>query len=196
MSKITFYYGTMNAGKTTLLLQAAFNYREQGLVSVIVKPSIDTRTGSSATISSRVGLTQPCILLRPNERITDLLKSLTPKPDIVIVDEIHFLTTEQVLDMLDYSVIYDQAFICYGLRNDYKGQAFASSSILMANADSLKEVKTICRCGKKATHVVRYFQNGKIDLGDQQIQIGGNESYRSMCRVCHTHTLKKGTIDI
>lgn len=184
----------MNAGKTTLLLQAAFNYREQGLVPVIIKPSIDTRTGSDASIASRVGLSQSCLLLSPNQTISELLNQLNEKPDIVIVDEIHFLTADQVTDLLHHSVVNDQAFICYGLRNDYKGQAFESSSILMANADSLKEVKTICRCGKKATHVVRYFENGQIDLGFQQIQIGGNESYRSMCRVCHTHTLKRGTI--
>ncbi|SES78715.1 thymidine kinase [Thorsellia anophelis] len=194
MSKVTFYYGTMNAGKTTLLLQAAFNYKEQGLVPIIIKPSIDTRTGTDASIASRVGLSQPCLLLGPDQTISGLLLDLAEKPDIVIVDEIHFLTAHQAKDLLNHAVMHDQAFICYGLRNDYKGQAFEASSILMANADSLKEVKTICRCGKKATHVVRYFENGEIDLGFQQIQIGGNESYRSMCRVCHTHTLQRGTI--
>ncbi|MFC0180380.1 thymidine kinase [Thorsellia kenyensis] len=194
MSKVTFYYGTMNAGKTTLLLQAAFNYREQGLTSIIIKPSIDTRIGNQAVIASRVGLHQECYLVSPEDKISDLLSGLSEKPDIVIVDEVHFLSVPQAIDLLNYSVFAEQAFILYGLRNDYKGQAFPASSVFMANADSLKEVKTICRCGKKATHVVRYFEDGSIDLGHEQIQIGGNERYRSMCRSCHTHSLEKGSI--
>lgn len=185
----------MNAGKTTLLLQAAYNYKEQGLKPIIVKPSIDIRNGTDAFIESRVGLKQPCLLLSPTDTFTRLLGTLDHKPDVVIVDEIHFLTKEQALDLLNYSAVKAQPFVCYGLRNDYKGQAFPASTILMASADSLKEVKTICRCGKKATHVVRYFEDGSIDQGDEQIQIGGNERYRSMCRICHTHTMGAGRIN-
>jgi len=184
MAKLYFYYSAMNAGKTTTLLQSAHNYRERGMRVAILTPRLDHRAGSG-TVASRIGLQAEATAF---DHATDLQKLI--EGDIathgrlgcVLVDEAQFLSKAQVWQL---SEVVDQLRIpvlCYGLRTDFRGELFEGSQYLLAWADEMQEIKTICHSGKKATMTVRVDENGFAVQDGPQVEIGGNERYVSVSR--------------
>lgn len=179
MAKLYFHYSTMNAGKSTLLLQAAHNYRERGMEVLLLTAAVDDRHGSGR-IASRIGLAAAAEIFLPED---DLLMRLGAERGLacVFVDEAQFLTREQVWQLARAVDDLGLPVMCYGLRVDFRSELFPGSAALLALADELREVRTICHCGRKATMVVRVADGRPVLEGDQ-VQIGGNESYLSLCR--------------
>lgn len=183
MAKLYFHYSTMNAGKSTVLLQAAHNYRERGMVPYLLTAQIDQRAGEGR-IASRIGIGQPADTF---DTITDMFALLKARIDggpvaCVFVDEAQFLTEAQVWQLARAVDDIGVPVMCYGLRVDFRGQLFPGSAALLAIADEMREVRTICHCGRKATMVVRRDATGKATRAGAQVQIGGNETYLSLCR--------------
>ena len=184
MAKLYFNYSTMNAGKSTALLQAAYNYRERGMTPNLITAKLDNRAGE-AKIVSRIGIEEEASVFTPKDDIYEKVRnaSATFKIDCLLLDEAQFLSKAQVWQL---ARIVDQLKIpvlCYGLRVDFRGELFPGSLTLLSIADEIKELKTICHCGKKATMVVRADNLGQIVAEGNQIQIGGNETYTSLCRL-------------
>jgi len=182
MAKLYFRYGAMNAGKTTQLLQVKYNYEERGQQVLLLKPSIDDRDGR-AKVKSRIGLECEATLIDSATDIAERVGQCLKQREIhcVLVDEAQFLTREQVEQLCSIVDEMNIPVIAYGLRSDFRGRLFPGSEALLAFADSIEELKTICWCGKKATMNTRLV-NGKAVYEGEQIQIGGNESYISLCR--------------
>lgn len=185
MAKLYFNYATMNAGKSTLLLQASYNYQERGMRTVLLNASLDDRAGSAGRIGSRIGLSSDSTAFHPDDDLYEIIKADQENGDIacVFVDEANFMTEAQAWQL---SKIVDELKIpvmAYGLRTDFKGELFPGSKVLLAISDEMREVRTICECGRKATMVVRIDGNGNVVQDGAQIQVGGNESYVSYCRV-------------
>lgn len=181
MAKLYFHYSTMNAGKSTLLLQAAHNYRERGMATLLLTAALDDRAGAGC-IASRIGIASDAITFVPQ---TDLFDMIAPSADgcaCVFIDEAQFLTTEQVWQLARVVDDLGVPVMAYGLRVDFRGELFPGSAALLALADDLREVRTICHCGRKATMVVRQDAGGNAIREGSQIQIGGNETYVSLCR--------------
>lgn len=184
MAKLYFYYSAMNAGKTTTLLQSAHNYRERGMRVLILTPRLDDRAGSGR-VASRIGLQADGIAF---ERGTDLQKLIGGdiaahgKLDCVLVDEAQFLGRAQVWQLSEVVDALRIPVLCYGLRTDFRGELFEGSQALLAWADELSEIKTICHTGKKATMTVRVDANGFALQQGPQVEIGGNERYVSVSR--------------
>jgi thymidine kinase len=191
MAKLYFYYSTMNAGKSTTLLQSSFNYRERGMHTLLLTAALDDRFGS-AKVSSRIGLSQEADLFRQDDDLLAHIKSryAEQKIDCVLVDESQFLTEAQVWQLTDVCDDLGIPVLCYGIRTDFQGQLFPGSKALLAWADVLQELKTICHCGSKANMVVRVDQNGKALKEGSQVEIGGNERYVSLCRKHFKQTYK------
>lgn len=183
MAKLFFYYSTMNAGKSTNLLQSSYNYRERGMNTLVFSPEIDDRFGVGK-ISSRIGLQADSIAFSPSVNLFRSIQKEHAKKTVhcVLVDESQFLTRQQVRQLSDVCDDLDIPVIAYGLRTDFQGNLFEGSQHLMAWADTLNEIKTICHCGRKATMVLRIDGSGKPVREGEQIQIGGNERYVSVCR--------------
>lgn len=184
MAKLYFHYSTMNAGKSTVLLQAAHNYRERGMVPLLLTAALDDRAGPSR-IASRIGIGAPAQTFTTD---TDLFVFLAASIDVgpvhcVFIDEAQFLTEAQVWQLARAVDDLGLPVMCYGLRVDFRGQLFPGSAALLALADEMREVRTICHCGKKATMVVRMGQDGVALKDGAQVQIGGNETYVSVCRL-------------
>ena len=188
MAKLYFNYSTMNAGKTTVLLQAAHNYSERGMNPFLLTASADTRSGIG-TIKSRIGLKKSAQTFSQSVDLLNKVKEVNSEKSIscVFVDEAQFLTEKQVWQLANVVDDLKIPVLCFGLRVDFQGNLFPGSKCLLSIADELKEVKTICHCGKKATMVIRQL-NGKTVIDGDQVQIGGNESYTSLCR---KHWLKE-----
>ena len=183
MAKVYFYYSAMNAGKSTLLLQSAYNYRERGMRTVILAPELDSRV-ASGKVSSRIGLQADALTFAHFDDLfvmTDELHQENPL-HCVFVDEAQFLTKKQVRQLCDIADLIGIPVLTYGLRTDFQGNLFEGSMHLLAWADKLNEIKTICHCGRKATMVVRIDENGDIVRDGTQVKIGGNETYMSVCR--------------
>ena len=183
MAKLYFHYSTMNAGKSTLLLQAAHNYRERGMETFLMTAQVDDR-GGEATIASRIGIGQRAATFTPE---TDMMAAVTARLEkgpvaCAFVDEAQFLTKTQVWQLARVVDDIDVPVMCYGLRVDFRGELFPGSAALLALADEMREVRTICHCGKKATMVVRQDGRGRVVTEGEQVQIGGNETYVSLCR--------------
>ena len=183
MAKLYFYYSTMNAGKTTTLLQSAYNYVERGQHVVLYTAKLDNRAGVGK-IASRIGLAQDANLF---DVTTDLYTDIethhtAQKLDCVFFDESQFLTKEQVRQLGHVADKLGIPVLAYGIRTDFQGELFEGSKYLLAWADNLNEIKTICHCGRKANMVVRVDENGHIITDGIQIQIGGNDTYISLCR--------------
>lgn len=183
MAKLYFYYAAMNAGKSTVLLQSAFNYRERGMRVLLFTPLIDSRAGVGR-IQSRVGLTDDALSLSAEENLWTSVSTQHAQAPIacVLIDEAQFLTVDQVWQA---ARIVDQLklpVLCYGLRTDFKGNLFPGSGALLGIADELCELKTICECGRKATMNLRRSADGKAAIEGAQVEIGGNERYESVCR--------------
>lgn len=183
MAQLYFYYSTMNAGKSTHLLQSSYNYRERGLNTVLYTALIDDRF-AQGQVSSRLGINAEAKLFDQHSDILSEVSSLKKesKIDCVLVDEAQFLTTEQVKQLTDIVDHLKIPVLAYGIRTDFLGQTFNGSAALLAWADKLIELKTICHCGKKANFVIRRDKDGNAVTGGQQIEVGGNEKYESLCR--------------
>lgn len=177
MAKLYFYYGAMGSSKTANALMAEYNYNERGQKALLAKTNIDTRDGANI-MRSRIGLEKECLLLSDVCLMSD---DEIKKYDAIIVDEIQFATSDQV-DHLAYIVDYlNVPVLCYGLRSDFQLHLFEGSERLITIADELREVKTVCWCGKKATTNARYNEHGIVREGSQ-VMLGANDSYIALCR--------------
>jgi thymidine kinase len=184
IAKLYFYYAAMNAGKTTALLQSSYNYRERGMATLLYTPTIDTRYGSGQIVS-RIGLDHAAISFSPEfdfyQDVLDRRSDLGPLA-CVMVDEAQFLRKEQVSQLARVVDNMGVPVLAYGLRTDFKGETFEGSHFLLAWADTLQELKTICFCGRKATMNGRLNEGGQLLTEGSQIDIGGNEKYVALCR--------------
>ncbi|MEE1199053.1 MAG: thymidine kinase [Christensenellales bacterium] len=174
MAKLYFRYGAMGASKTANAIMVHYNYQERGQNALMLKPRIDTRDGNRI-VASRSGLKIPCAY------VDELDTFDLPQYHCIIVDESQFMTREQVRRLAEIADELDIPVICYGLRADFQGNLFEGSLWLMAWADTIEEIKTVCWCGRKATCNARIVNGSVVKEGDQ-ILIGGNESYVSLCR--------------
>jgi len=183
MAKLYFYYSSMNAGKSTALLQASYNYRERGMNTIVLAPSLDDRYGQGM-VTSRIGLQSEAVSIRPDEDLFARVSSLMSEKPLhcVLIDEAQFLSKQQVLQIGRISDHLDIPVLAYGLRTDFQGEPFEGSKYLLAIADNLKEIKAICDCGSKATMVIRQDPDGNIITSGESVEIGGNDRYVSMCR--------------
>ena len=183
MAKLYFHYSTINAGKSTALLQASHNYREGGMQTYLLTAQFDNRAGQ-ARIASRIGIGQDADTFSPDDDLFAKLKSrfAMEKVACVFFDEAQFLTKEQVWQLACSVDDLGVPIMCYGLRVDFRGDLFPGSAALLAWADEMREVRTICACGKKATMVVRNGPDGTPLRDGEQVLIGGNETYLSLCR--------------
>ena len=183
MAKLYFHYSTMNAGKSTALLQAAHNYREGGMVPWLVTARLDAR-GGAARIASRIGISEPADTFAPDEDLyAKAVARMAHGPvACMFIDEAQFLSRAQVWHLARAVDDLGLPVMCYGLRVDFRGELFPGSAALLAWADEMREVRTICHCGRKATMVVRKGPDGHALRDGAQVVIGGNESYVSLCR--------------
>lgn len=185
MAKLYFYYSAMNAGKSTTLLQSSYNYNERGMQTLVFTPEIDTRF-EKGTVNSRIGLTADAITFDSafnlfhyvQQQLSEGLHNLR----CVLIDEAQFLSKQQVEQLSDIADELNIPVLAYGLRSDFRGDPFEGSKYLLAWAEELIEIKTICHCGKKATMNMRIDESGNPVKTGEQIQIGGNESYIATCR--------------
>jgi len=183
MAKFYFYYSAMNAGKSTTLLQSAHNYRERGMNPLLLTPALDHRDGKN-TISSRIGLSSPATPFNNQDNLFDLVAAKQNNKIIhcVLVDEAQFLTQQQVWQLSDVADELHIPVLAYGIRTDFRAEVFPGSAALLAVVDNLIEIKTICHCGRKATHTLRVDQYMQVLTDGKQVHIGGNEQYISVCR--------------
>lgn len=191
-SRLYFKYGTMGSSKSAQALMAKFNYEQKGMVVMLVKPSLDNRGDGDGQpmVRSRIGLSSPCEIIRPEDSFVELFDKFKAENgcDCVIVDEAQFCTTKQVdeLKLLTKQV----PVLCYGLLNNFRCQLFEGSKRLVELSDSLQEIKSVCRCGRKSTVNARFI-NGKCVDDGPVVFIGGDESYENMCYWCWQDELKK-----
>ena len=183
MAKLYFNYSTMNAGKSTLLLQASHNYREGGMDTYLITAQFDNRAGMGR-IASRIGIGEGADTFGPGEDLFEKLKARFAKGAVacVFIDEAQFLSKDQVWQLARAVDDLGVPVMAYGLRVDFQGNLFPGSAALLAWADEMREVRTICHCGKKATMVVRKGPDGVPMKDGDQVVIGGNETYQSLCR--------------
>jgi thymidine kinase len=184
MAKLYFYYSAMNAGKTTTLLQSAHNYRERGMRVLILTPRLDDRAGSG-TVASRIGLKAVGRAFERGDDLDQIIRedvATHGRLDCVLVDEAQFLAKAQVWQLSEVVDALRVPVLCYGLRTDFRGELFEGSQYLLAWADELNEIKTICHSGKKATMTVRVDEAGRAVQQGPQVEIGGNERYVSVSR--------------
>lgn len=182
MAKLYFRYSAMNAGKSTALLQVAYNYEEQGQRVALLTAGIDDRYGVGR-VTSRLGVSREADIFTSQ---TDFIDKLTAQRSLAcaLVDECQFLTAEQVLQLHKVAHGWNVPVICFGLRSDFRGQPFPGAAMLLALADDLEELKTICSCGRKASMNMRVDANGRKVVEGNQVEIGGNSRYRSVCPRC------------
>ncbi|QMU57999.1 MAG: thymidine kinase [Boseongicola sp.] len=183
MAKLYFHYSTMNAGKSTLLLQASYNYRERGMQTYLLTAAVDGRAGTGQ-IGSRIGIDAKADTYDVQSDLYAILERRKKAGPVacVFLDEAQFLTKDQVWQLARAVDDLGLPVMCYGLRVDFRGELFPGSAALLALADEMREARTICFCGKKATMVVRQDENGVAMKDGDQVQIGGNETYVSLCR--------------
>ncbi|KOY60876.1 thymidine kinase [Photorhabdus heterorhabditis] len=192
MAQLYFYYSVMNAGKSTSLLQSSYNYNERGMRTLIFTAEIDTRFGKGK-VSSRIGLSAGALLFSQQTDIGELIRNENKREKVhcVLIDECQFLTKEQVEQLCKVTDYDDIPALCYGLRTDFRGELFSGSQYLLAWADKLVELKTICHCGRKASRVLRFDSEGVAIYDGKQIDIGGNEKYVSVCRKHYTDVINE-----
>lgn len=192
MAKLYFYYSSMNAGKSTTLLQSSYNYQERGMNTLVYTAAIDGRYGVGK-VASRIGIMQDAHIFQPE---TDLFKEINAQLEsqtlhCILIDEAQFLTKSQVYQLTEVVDKLHIPVLCYGLRTDFQAELFEGSHYLLAWADQLEELKTICYCGRKANFVLRLNADGEAIADGEQIQIGGNDSYLSVCRRHYKEKLNK-----
>ncbi|MBD8161399.1 thymidine kinase [Erwinia persicina] len=195
MAQLYFYYSAMNAGKSTALLQSSYNYHERGMRTLVYTAEIDNRFGAGK-VSSRIGLSSPAKLYNTATSLyAEISKEHQMEPvHCVLVDESQFLTRDQVRALSEVVDHLDIPVLCYGLRTDFRGELFTGSQYLLAWSDKLVELKTICHCGRKASMVLRLDESGKPFEEGEQVQIGGNERYVSVCRKHYYEALNSGAM--
>lgn len=183
MAQLYFYYSAMNAGKSTSLLQSAYNYAERGMNAEIFTAALDNRYGKGK-VASRIGLEAKAHLFNKESQLLTLVTELHQHNPIscLFIDEAQFLTKEQVQQLVCVVDELDIPVLAYGLRTDFLGETFEGSRYLLAWADKLIELKTVCHCGRKANFVVRIDENGVAAKEGEQVEVGGNDRYESMCR--------------
>ncbi|MEO0615670.1 MAG: thymidine kinase [Pseudomonadota bacterium] len=183
MAKLFFYYSSMNAGKSTSLLQSSYNYIERGMRTMILTPAFDDRYGVGK-VTSRIGIDANARTFRASDNLHDLVAHAHDDSPLhcVLIDEAQFLTREQVLQLCQICDRVGVPVLAYGLRTDFQGEPFEGSKYLLAWADNLNEIKAICYCGRKATMVVRLDGDGNAVTAGSQVEIGGNDRYVSLCR--------------
>ncbi len=181
MSKLYFYYSSMNAGKSTSLLQSSYNYVERGMNTLLLAPQLDDRYGAGK-ITSRIGIEAEAQVFGRDADLFDQVSRTEGEIHCVMVDEAQFLTRDQVFQLGRVCDELDIPVLAFGLRTDFMGEPFEGSKYLLAWADNLNEIKAICHCGRKATMVIRVDEDGKPLSQGEQIEIGGNDTYVSMCR--------------
>jgi len=183
MAKLYFCYSSMNAGKSTNLLQVAHNYGEQKMDTYLLTAAIDDRSGSTGKIASRIGIEKDAQTYQAD---TDLFEKLSTEvvgdTAAVLIDEAQWLSDDQVWQLAKFVDTKKIPVMCYGIRTDFQGKLFPGSQALLAIADELREIRTICHCGRKATMVLRLNEKGEVVQDGPQNQVGGNESYQSVCR--------------
>lgn len=198
MAKLYFYYSAMNAGKTTTLLQSAHNYRERGMRVLIMAPRLDDRAGSG-TVASRIGLSASATAFVPGQDLQALVAAdIAAHGELhcVLVDEAQFLLKPQVWQLTEVVDAFHIPVLCYGLRTDFRGELFEGSHYLLAWADEISEIKTICHSGSKATMTVRVDGQGRAVRDGPQVEIGGNERYLSVSRAEYKKVVRgEGLID-
>ncbi|TCN76241.1 thymidine kinase [Vibrio crassostreae] len=192
MAQMYFYYSAMNAGKSTTLLQSSFNYQERGMTPVIFTAALDDRYGIGK-VSSRIGLQSEAQLFKNDTNMFDAIKKLNDeeKRHCVLIDECQFLSKEQVYQLTEVVDKLHIPVLCYGLRTDFLGELFEGSRYLLSWADKLVELKTICHCGRKANMVIRTDEQGVAIAEGDQVAIGGNDKYVSVCRLHYKEALGK-----
>jgi thymidine kinase len=183
MAKLFFNYSTMNAGKSTVLLQASHNYREHGMDTYLLTAQVDGRAGTGR-IASRIGIGSEADTFANEDDLFAMINTRQNQGPVacVFVDEAQFLVPDQVWQLACVVDDLNLPVLCYGLRVDFRGELFPGSATLLAIADEMREVRTICRCGRKATMVIRQDDQGRPIREGAQVQIGGNETYVSLCR--------------
>jgi thymidine kinase len=183
MAKLHFIYSTMNAGKSTQLLATRFNYHERGMTCLLLTAAFDDRYGT-AKITSRMGISAEAQVFNKDDDLLSkyLLSAKEAGIACILIDEAQFLTRQQVSQLAQAVDMLGIPVMAYGLRTDFRGYLFEGSEALMALADDLRELKTICHCGRKATMVLRKDENGRPTLEGDQVQIGGNDTYVTLCR--------------
>ncbi|MBL8324180.1 MAG: thymidine kinase [Rubrivivax sp.] len=182
MAKLYFRYAAMNAGKSTALLQAAYNYEERGMQVALFTAAHDSRSGRGL-IGSRLGLTRPAATFGPGTRFERA--ALPADLACLLIDEAQFLSPQQVVQLHRLAHLEALPVLCYGLRGDFRGEPFPGSAKLLTLADELEEMKTICACGRKASMNMRVDSDGRRVLEGEQVLIGGNERYRAVCPSCY-----------
>ncbi len=184
MSKLYFYYSSMNAGKSTSLLQSSYNYRERGMNTLVLSPMVDDRDGRGV-VASRIGLKTEAKTIDPDDNVFNMVNEHHAETHLscVLIDEAQFLKRAQVFQLGEVCDRLKIPVLAYGIRTDFQGEPFEGSKYLLAWADNLKELKAICHCGRKATMVIRRDSSGKAVTEGAQIEIGGNDLYESTCRL-------------
>ena len=183
MAKLYFYYSSMNAGKSTALLQSSYNYKERGMNTLIMAPKFDDRYGAGK-VTSRIGIEAEATSFSRDDQLFELVQSKNSEQPLhcVLIDEAQFLTRDQVFELGDVPDKLNIPVLAYGLRTDFQGEPFEGSKYLLAWSDNLKEIKAICHCGSKAIMVIRLGGDGNAVTEGSQVEIGGNDRYISMCR--------------
>ncbi|AZZ95851.1 thymidine kinase [Pseudoalteromonas sp. R3] len=192
MAQLYFYYSAMNAGKSTTLLQSAFNYKERGMNPFILTAALDDRAGVGK-VASRIGLEADAHTYEPTTELLSLINKHHDEQslDCILVDESQFLSKQQVSQLTDVVDLLGIPVLCYGLRTDFRGELFEGAQYLLAWADKLIELKTVCHCGRKANHVLRLDAMGRAIADGAQVEIGGNDRYVSVCRKHYKAELNK-----
>jgi thymidine kinase len=190
MAKLRFKYGCMNSSKTLNLLTTAYNFEEKNIPFLVLKHSIDTRDGEN-TVKSRAGIERECVSVTPEMDIYDainkynvILETAFSKLEWVLIDEVQFLTNEQINQLSDVVDFLNIEVMCYGLRTDFKSEMFPASKRLFELADEIEEVKSRCSCGKKTIINARINEDGDVITNGEQVMIGGEEKYIALCRKC------------
>lgn len=171
----------MNAGKSTVLLQSSYNYHEKGMQTKLFTPAIDTRS-TQGMIHSRIGLSEPASMFQPHDNLYQIMQEDDVEYACILIDEAQFLTRAQVYQLTEIADQMGIPVLAYGLRTDFQGELFEGSQYLLAWADELIEIKTICHCGRKATMILRLNEQGEVVSNGSQVLIGGNNLYVSTCR--------------
>jgi thymidine kinase len=183
MAKLYFYYSSMNAGKSTALLQSSYNYKERGMNTLVMAPFLDDRYGPGK-VTSRIGIETDALIFQRDDDLYAVVEKHCGVESLhcVLIDEAQFLTRDQVFQLSDVTDNLNIPVLAYGLRTDFQGEPFEGSKYLLAWSDNLKELKAICHCGSKATMVLRLDSDGNAVTEGSQVEIGGNDRYISMCR--------------
>lgn len=197
MNKLFFYYGTMASAKTLRLLTTAYNFEENGLDIMCLKPSADTRDGEGI-IKSRVGLERKCVMVDPDVNLykaikdyNNVLNSQFHNLKWVLIDECQFLTEKQIDQLSDVVDFLGINVMCFGLRTDFQSRLFPASKRLFELADDIEEIKSTCSCGERKTSInARFDSNGEIVTEGDQIMVGGNDMYKSVCRRCWKNKIR------